>query len=151
MSYPPRRYPSAIDRLLVMCFEDELGCWVHRSPTCSGYTRLRVGGGDSRKVFGHRLSYEHFIGPIPADMSYDHLCKNTACVNPWHGEIVTPRENSLRSGGTGALNREKTHCPQGHPLSGDNLRFASGGKGRVCKTCRAASNRLYRSRMELTA
>jgi hypothetical protein len=31
----------------------------------------------------------------------------------------------------------RTHCPQGHPYSGTNLRL--GSKGRICRTCAKAS------------
>jgi hypothetical protein len=36
--------------------------------------------------------------------------------------------------GSGFHNKTKTHCPQGHPLSGDNL-YVSRGR-RECRTCR---------------
>lgn len=51
----------------------------------------------------------------------DHLCRNPACVNPSHLEIVTGRENTLRGVGPTAINARKTHCIRGHELSGDNL------------------------------
>lgn len=44
----------------------------------------------------HRMSYEHFVGPIPEKMYLDHLCRNTLCVEPSHLEPVTNRENQLR-------------------------------------------------------
>jgi hypothetical protein len=44
----------------------------------------------------HLWIREHVIGPIEAGMTVDHLCRNTRCCNPWHGEQVTRRENVLR-------------------------------------------------------
>jgi hypothetical protein len=43
------------------------------------------------------------------------------------------------------VNREKTHCPKGHPYEGDNLGLVSRGKNKVryCKTCRSARARAY--------
>lgn len=37
----------------------------------------------------------------------------------------------------GEHNALKTHCPNGHPLEGDNLRISQTktGERRVCKTC----------------
>lgn len=32
-------------------------------------------------------------------------------------------------------NKDKTHCPKGHPYSGDNLYVTSEG-GRKCKQCK---------------
>lgn len=149
------RYPSPIDRLLARSVEDD-DCWTYTGPTnASGYSRLRVG--DGRKAFGHRVSYEFFIGPIPDGLTFDHLCRNTSCVNPWHGDLVPLEINSLRQiAGTGFENRNKTHCPIGHPLSGENLRFASGNaegapNGRVCRTCRAESCRRYRMKHQQVA
>lgn len=44
----------------------------------------------------------------------------------------------------GPHNRDKTHCKNGHPLSGDNLKVAE--RQRVCLTCRRESNRQYKLR-----
>lgn len=43
------------------------------------------------------------------------------------------------------LNRIKTHCPNGHPLEGDNLVQLKNGRRR-CKTCHAATQARYRAR-----
>jgi hypothetical protein len=42
--------------------------------------------------------------------------------------------------GTAAANRAKTHCPQGHPYSGENLivRKTRTGLARTCRTCERA-------------
>jgi hypothetical protein len=41
----------------------------------------------------HRVSFEEFIGPIPADMQIDHRCHNRACCNPKHLRVVTNKQN----------------------------------------------------------
>ena len=58
-------------------------------------------------------------------------------------EVVTDYVNVMRGVGFGAKNLAKTHCPQGHPFSGENLRVyvrASGARWRLCITCQAIRN-----------
>jgi HNH endonuclease len=58
-----------------------------------GYGRMSHQG---RKQFIHALAYKEFIGPIPEGLEPDHLCKNPACFNPWHLELVSHPENTRR-------------------------------------------------------
>ena len=86
----------------------------------------------------HRAFYMLHVGPIGSGLVIDHLCRTPACVNPDHLEPVTPEENTARGNNFLAVNKRKTHCPQGHPLSGENLRIKTnrrGVQGRVCRVC----------------
>ena len=47
------------------------------------------------------------------------------------GNLVTASQNTIRQN---HANRAKTHCPKGHPLSGDNLLSWSDGRRR-CRAC----------------
>jgi hypothetical protein len=82
----------------------------------------------------HRVMFELLRGPIPAGMQLDHLCRNRACCNPWHLEVVTQRENIMRGVNFSAVNAAKTQCHNGHPLAADNLHIDSRGK-RSCRVC----------------
>lgn len=90
-----------------------------------------------RYKLAHRYAYEQFVGPIPDGMEIDHLCKNPSCVNPKHLEAVSRYENIMRSDCFTAVHAKKTHCPKGHPYSGDNLFFSKDG-ARQCRACSRA-------------
>lgn len=45
------------------------------------------------------------------------------------------------------VNQRKTHCPQGHEYSGDNLWRDSHSRGRVCRTCKLEKTKEYRGRV----
>lgn len=117
-------------------------CWiwtgtVYRSKTPSytdGYGTFKVSG----RMFGaHRWSYVCLVGPVPASLHLDHLCRVRHCVNPDHLEPVTCAENLLRGTGQPARNARKTRCKRDHPLSGDNLlQFGPDNRWRACKACR---------------
>lgn len=78
-----------------------------------GYVKIKVKG---KRVYGHRLAYQHFIGPIPEGLQIDHLCRNRACCNPAHLEAVTPRENVRRSLSYKGPRATRTTCIHGHTL-----------------------------------
>lgn len=47
-------------------------------------------------VRAHRWAYETLVGPIDPDLECDHLCREKACVNPGHIELVTHAVNVAR-------------------------------------------------------
>lgn len=127
-----RRFMARVEQIT------ETGCWIWTGEVISSrlpYGRFWL---DGRRVLAHRIAYEHFKGPIPGGLVLDHLCRVPSCVNPDHLEVVTQRENTIRGTSMVASNVKKTHCKNGHELSGDNLRLETtrhGHRGRVCRTC----------------
>ena len=120
----------------------ETGCLEWTGSLSKGYGQINVG---VRPEKVHRLMYRLWVGEIPDGMSIDHLCRNTKCAAPDHLEAVTLSENTRRQlQDIGHHNALKTHCPKGHPYDESNTRYASQGTGRVCRMCRADSNRRYR-------
>jgi hypothetical protein len=131
----------------------DTGCWLWQATlTKNGYGLIHKSptGPDEkpRALIAHRVSYELYIGPIPDGLTIDHLCRVRHCVNPDHLEAVTLRENVLRGTNFSAINAAKTHCPQGHPYSGENLIITKGG--RRCRECdrRRDRDRYYRNHAE---
>jgi hypothetical protein len=111
-------------------------CWIWLIRTSkSGYGLFNV---LRKNCLAHRFSFELLKEKIPKNMTIDHLCRVRNCVNPDHMEVVTLKENILRGNTRGAMNAVKTHCPQGHPLSGENVKIEHRGNGemRRCLTCR---------------
>jgi hypothetical protein len=122
-------------------------CWVWTGCLHVGYGRLTVNG---VRWLAHRWSYTQLRADIPEGLQIDHLCRNRACVNPWHLEPVSCQENLRR-----APHNMKTTCPQGHELSGHNLnvRARSNGQGffRSCRKCDCARTARARARNALKA
>lgn len=124
------------------------GCWLWSGAQFGGdagdrYGSFYVRGNPGRQVYAHRLSYELAIGPIPDGLHLDHLCCIRLCVNPAHLEPVTSRVNTLRGNTPAARNLAKTHCRNGHPLSGSNLYLTPDGRRR-CRSCRRDFDRTRR-------
>lgn len=120
----------------------ENGCHIWQGAQDGwGYGVVRENG-RVQKV--HRLRYEREFGPVPDDLVMDHFaCDNRLCCNPAHVRPVTERENLFRSDSASAWHASRTHCPQGHEYSGDNLYVNPNTGWRLCKECGRAASRVY--------
>lgn len=72
------------------------GCWLWMGPTKNGYAYTGTAGGGF--VYGHRLSYERSVGPIPDGHRIHHECEEPRCVNPAHLSPVTASEHAREHG-----------------------------------------------------
>lgn len=98
-----------------------------------------------KNIQAHRFAYECLIGKIPDGLQIDHLCRNRKCVNPYHLEPVTTRENLLRGETIAARNARKKYCAKGHLLAGNNLvRYNLKEGRRACRLCYNEYMRRYR-------
>lgn len=114
-------------------------CWLWNGSVNKGGYGVAGNGIRGSSIGAHKLCYELLVGKVLRGMQLDHLCKNKLCVNPNHLEVVTPRANLLRSGNFVGINARKTHCKNGHSLSGLNLYITPSGF-RNCKACRRQSS-----------
>ena len=80
-------------RITNKLFEVAGGCWQWVGNLRTGYVITLYEG---KHLNVHRAMFEWFRSEIPDGLVIDHLCHNKACVNPWHLEPVTQRENVRR-------------------------------------------------------
>lgn len=135
-------------------------CWMWTgSKIRGGYGKCTV---DKRTTLAHRRAYELAFGPIPDDLTLDHLCHTAdescpgglkcphrACVNPLHLEPVPLEENVNRGRDTMPKRMAaKTHCSKGHPYTPENTHYRRTrgypNPHRDCRACNRERARLNR-------
>lgn len=129
--------------------EPNSGCWLWLGCLQKGASKGPLGYGvinhNKKKYQAHRFSYERLVGPIEPGLEIDHLCRMPCCVNPDHLEPVTHAVNVSRGRAReacSAFHLAKTHCPRGHPYSGENLIRHKDGR-RACRECGRMHARNY--------
>lgn len=112
-------------------------CWLWiASLDRKGYGQFKLGGEKRR---AHRICFEALVGPVPAGLQLDHLCRVRNCVNPAHLEPVTAGENVMR--GERVL---RSHCSFGHERTPENSYVY--GRKRQCRICNQRRCREFRDR-----
>jgi len=148
---PVRR--SLSERLLARSYPLANGCWEWRGTlTRTNYGRIKRPGGAI--ALAHRVAYELTYGPVPDGFVLDHRChtedltcpggddcRHRRCVNPHHLDVVTQRENTLRSPHTiTAVYAGRDRCKNGHPFDEANTYIRAGGS-RQCRACNRIGRR----------
>jgi hypothetical protein len=110
-------------------------CIVWRGAQNSkGYGCFAVNGVSQ---LAHRVAWEDVHGPIPDDMTIDHLCRVHACVNVDHMEFVSIAENIRRQP---RVLRVGGECRNGHSIAADADMYVNRRKGtKECRECRRAA------------
>ena len=150
---------SPAERLAVGLVAMPNGCLEWTGYIEDGYGRMRRG---DKVVRTHRLAWEFVNGSIPDGLDVLHHCDNRPCCQtdptPGYPEghlfLGTHADNNADRDAkgrcrAGIVNTAKTHCPQGHPYAGENLRVVRGG--RQCKTCIRARDRVRSARKRKAA
>lgn len=77
-------------------------CWLYTAKaTKNGYAI--IGEGRFGWHYGHRLTYERLVGPIPQGHRLHHECETPLCVNPAHLKPTTAAQHAREHGlGEGA-------------------------------------------------
>lgn len=118
--------------------QGEGGCWLWTAAVNpKGYGQFYWEG---CMRLAHTVSYKA-VYPVVDGYTIDHLCRVRRCCNPAHLEAVPHVVNVRRGQGSAS----RTHCPKGHPYTGENLHVQSNG-ARRCLTCRRAHSRAYQRR-----
>ena len=121
--------------------KDASGCWLWTgSKWSTGYGEFEEPG---KRHLAHRYAYELAKGPIPTGWHVHHRCETPACVNPDHLEAMWSGDHMALHDGVAARNARKTHCQNGHPLSGKNLYTNPKTGHRMCWTCQRAWKKLH--------
>ena len=123
--------------------QDLSKCWEWVATKQGGYGRFLA-------KTAHRFAYEYLKGPIPAGLTVDHLCRNRACQNPDHMQLVPILENVRRGFAPNAINARKTHCHRGHEFTPENTKHRYDGY-RECRICHNHANAKSKMRKRLKA
>lgn len=134
-------------------------CWpwtASKNGTGYGLFGVTVNGRTTSRR-AHRIAWELTIGPIPVGLEVDHICHSwgprcelgdqcphRGCCNPAHMRIVSNLVNQARK-----QRAQRTHCPQGHEYTPDNLRGGDPRYGRRCKKCHNEWERIRHQKQAL--
>jgi hypothetical protein len=129
---------------------NENGCMVWlRATSHNGYGRFWIGDKEHRAA---KLSYEHFVGPLPKGHIPHHRCFNPPCVAPYHLEPKTQWENQVLTRRARVYRDVPYHlqggaCRHGHKYTEENTYITPSGY-RQCRICKRTAGRKCREHGE---
>lgn len=86
--------PGLLESIEARLESPRTDCLLWPGAVDRGYGRVWVDG-QAKRV--HRVVWQLKVGPIPEDMTIDHLCRMRACCNTEHMELVPQAENTRRA------------------------------------------------------
>lgn len=163
----PRPTTSPIERMLARKVVDADGCWVW--PGSTNKVPVKFGGGNYGQIRAeqrgpllmvHRVSYEHFHGPIPEGMQVEHTChtadetcegngcKHRLCWNPDHLTLLSHRDNSIAGRAPNMQTHRTGICQRSHDFEQTGVYTwvrPSGTIRRACAQCNRESQQRRRA------
>ena len=124
----------------------ETECWIYPIVWKSGYAAFSRRADLDKPRDNHNFIYSVLVEYVPEGHVVDHLCRQRACINITHMEVVTIGENISRSPAN-AKDRP-THCLKGHELTIRNT-YRNSGK-RACRVCGIERDRIRQSKLRAT-
>ena len=123
--------------------EPDSGCWLWTGAlSTKGYGLMDILGALLRT---HRIAYSWLVGPIPAGLTLDHLCRVRRCCNPDHLEAVAHRTNYHRGEAANAVIARSGACVRGH--GPEHRRWRKDRPGRWdCRECGRERQRAFAAR-----
>lgn len=105
------------------------------------YLEVHIPGTGVKMTMVHVLVAAAFLGPRPDGMQVRHADGdrfNNHLSNLCYGTSKDNTDDAIRHGThTSLINKQKTHCPQGHEYTPENTYTPPGTCYRGCRTCRA--------------
>lgn len=140
---------SVVYRLPSGKFTPEYISWIAMKQRCLNpkATKYPSYGAKGVKICNSWLLFANFLrdmGPRPKGCTIDRK-NGKGNYEPSNCRWATPQEQADNSDVIAkGWKRNNTHCPSGHPYSGDNLRITSSGN-RKCRTCEREKRKVRKS------
>lgn len=132
-------------------WQGQMGCGSFKENAYGRFAEIATK--PQKIVQSHRWLFERWFGSIPDGLVLDHLCRNSACVNPDHLEPVSQAENVRRmraavEAGEAVLPtslhsqieprvKQTPVCDEGHEIAGANAWLPNSDcVTPKCRTCR---------------
>lgn len=132
---------EVLKRLLRRRVINDNGCWFFTGP--SGGIKREICIDGRNQVIARISAWLYLDFNLESHALICHRCKSHGlCWNPDHiyiGDTSSNTKDSINDGTWTNQNKDKTHCINGHELSGNNLyeyKDKSGFNHRYCKACR---------------
>ena len=85
------------------------GCWRWLGGHSNGrpmfFEVAPYNEGKRKGTYVYRLMWEQANGPVPDNLTLDHLCSNIWCIRPSHLEAVSRGENTRRANASREIGR----------------------------------------------